>query len=75
LPLVHDSGGVKEIVTNDLLRYQNADDLVNRISYLMRNDSMRREVFGDLQKALTRFKKSNFFLALKKIFLNNGLLH
>jgi len=74
LPLVHDSGGVKEIVTNDLLRYQNAEDLVNRISYLMRNDSMRREVFVDLQKALTRFKRSNFFLALEKIFLDNGLL-
>ncbi|MGC8594963.1 MAG: glycosyltransferase family 4 protein [Candidatus Kryptoniota bacterium] len=74
LPFVHDSGGVKEIVTNDVLRYQDGNDLVRKILYLLENDDERKKVSIQLQESITRFKKSNFFLSLDKIFHDNGLL-
>lgn len=74
IPIVHNSGGVIEIVRTDLLRYSDFNDLVNKVRILVNEHKVRAEVLQSIKDDIRRFKEKEFYLSLEKIFRENQLL-
>ncbi len=63
LPLVHDSGGSRDIVPQKQLRYSSVDEAIERILYLLNHDheALRHEMIGRAQN----FTAANFRRQMK----------
>jgi glycosyltransferase involved in cell wall biosynthesis len=60
LPFVHNSGGQREIVKNDLLMYDSIDQLLERISILVNDSILREKVLLELMEHIQMFNAANF---------------
>lgn len=60
IPFVHDSGGQKEIVTPDILRYKDANDLCKKIKLINSNSVLRANLFIELNNSIKRFNVHHF---------------
>jgi glycosyltransferase involved in cell wall biosynthesis len=60
VPLVHDSGGQREIITPSILRYRSADGLVCSLVTILSNESMRRSALSELSGRLQLLNPERF---------------
>jgi len=76
LTFVHDTGGQREIITPEILRYTNADELVDNVSTLISNEMLRFETFQELKKGLAKLSLRDFYDRLERVLrplLDEGL--
>jgi glycosyltransferase involved in cell wall biosynthesis len=66
IPIVHDSGGQREIVPFDELRFTNVEEAVSIINELQEKNS--DHIIHDLQKHINKFSTERFRIELGKIF-------
>ena len=67
IPFVHDSGGQREIVTPQVLRYRTVDDIVVAVDRMCGHEEERDGILAELQASLSRFRKSSFMQALDRL--------
>jgi glycosyltransferase involved in cell wall biosynthesis len=67
LPLAHDSGASKEIVSSPLLLFKSGAELINKAKVLLNDDEERKKVSVVLETGLRRFKTSAFYSRLDEV--------
>jgi glycosyltransferase involved in cell wall biosynthesis len=60
LTFIPDSGGMKEIVTSDVLRYQNTNTLIENLMNLIDDPVLRQNALEDLKKSAEYFTIERF---------------
>jgi len=60
LTLVHDSGGQTEIITPSILRYKSVQDLVQRVSELIADESLRKNILDQVHNHLKELTPEQF---------------
>ncbi len=68
VPVVHDSGGPREIVTDEVgYRWRFVEDAVNQISSVIRDESLRRELSRRAVSRAEQFRPEAFESGLEKV--------
>jgi glycosyltransferase involved in cell wall biosynthesis len=67
VPLVHDSGGQREVVTHPALRYDGVDDAVRKLAHVDDDDGHRRRVRAALPDVTERFGRERFRAAFRAV--------
>lgn len=68
IPLVHDSGGQKEVVPNEQLRYKNVGEAVKKLQALAKSDpKQREEIWKKLDENCAKFEASTFEESFQKL--------
>ena len=71
IPLVHDSGGQKEIVPDKSLRYTNMDDAIKKLKFLNTlNEEQKKELQTALQKHILQFDIASFKNKIKPMLID-----
>jgi len=60
LTFVHNSGGMREIVNPDILRFNNMYDLLMKISKLIDDNNLRVETLNSLRESVKNYSIDNF---------------
>ena len=67
LTFVHDSGGQREIITPPELRYATPQELVVKVTALGSDGHLRKNVFAEMWRGITKFRLDDFYRNLGSI--------
>ncbi len=67
IPLVHDSGGQREIVSTPELRFTSAAELSDRVEALLRNPGRARDLLDQLKNGIAGSTVDDFFARLEPL--------
>ena len=65
LPLVPDSGGQREIVPRELLRYNSPDQVAEKAAKLINDEDLRERTLAELRIHVQSFKPERFFTEIE----------
>lgn len=69
IPVVHNSGGQKEIVPNEELRFNTIDDAITKINWIMNlTNKAREEIRAELKVNISKFLTLNFRKQIKAVY-------
>ena len=60
LTFVHDSGGMIEIITSDVLRFKNVSELIYKLTRLIDDATLRNDSLDKLKSSVNNFTIENF---------------
>ena len=74
IPIVHNSGGQKEVVPIKELRYNKLKEIKNILNHLINNPQLIKKYQQVLLSNIEKYKPNNFKDNYKKILNKKGLL-